>query len=275
MQPKKITVAGKMGAEPEVLINMYKILIEDNTDIEVELKPNFGKTSFLYEALKNGDIDIYPEFSGTITSSLLKNPPKLSNDSQQVYQEAKSGILKQDDLSFLKPMAYQNTYAVAVTKKLANQYHLKTISDLKQVENQVKAGFTLEFADRQDGNKGLKSLYGLNLNVSTMEPALRYQAIGSGNIQVTDAYSTDAEIIKYNLVTLKDNKKLFPPYQGAPLMKASLLKKYPKLKPVLNQLAGKITEKQMSQMNYQVSVKGKSANKVAHDFLLKEKLISK
>lgn len=100
MQPKKITVAGKMGAEPEVLINMYKILIEDNTDIEVELKPNFGKTSFLYEALKNGDIDIYPEFSGTITSSLLKNPPKLSNDSQQVYQEAKSGILKQDDLSF-------------------------------------------------------------------------------------------------------------------------------------------------------------------------------
>lgn len=111
-------------------------------------------------------------------------------------------------------MAYQNTYAVAVTKKLANQYHLKTISDLKQVENQVKAGFTLEFADRQDGNKGLKSLYGLNLNVSTMEPALRYQAIGSGNIQVTDAYSTDAEIIKYNLVTLKDNKNSFHLIKG-------------------------------------------------------------
>ena len=92
---------------------------------------------------------------------------------------------------------------------------------------------------------------------------------------MTDAYSTDAEITKYHLKILKDDKQLFPPYQGAPLMKASLLKKYPELKGILNQLAGKITEKEMQEMNYKVSVKGEDASKVAHAYLLKAKLIDR
>ena len=106
-----------------------------------------------------------------------------------------------------------------------------------------------------------------------MEPALRYQAIQSGEIQITDAYSTDPEIAQYDLVVLEDDKQLFPPYQGAPLMKEALLKKHPELESILNKLAGKITEKQMSQMNYQVGVEGKSAAKVAHDFLVQEGLL--
>ena len=109
-------------------------------------------------------------------------------------RDRRDGIAKQDHLAYLKPMSYQNTYAVAVPKKIAQEYGLKTISDLKKVEGQLKAGFTLEFNDREDGNKGLQSMYGLNLNVATMEPALRYQAIQSGDIQITDAYSTDAEL---------------------------------------------------------------------------------
>ncbi|CAG5953755.1 choline transporter [Streptococcus pneumoniae] len=107
------------------------------------------------------------------------------------------------------------------------------------MEGQLKAGFTLEFNDREDGNKGLQSMYGLNLNVATMQPALRYQAIQSGDIQITDAYSTDAELERYDLQVLEDDKQLFPPYQGAPLMKEALLKKYPELERVLNTLAGK------------------------------------
>ncbi|MDY4034061.1 MAG: glycine betaine ABC transporter substrate-binding protein, partial [Streptococcus dysgalactiae] len=90
-----------------------------------------------------------------------------------------------------------------------------------------------------------------------------------------DAYSTDAEITKYHLKVLKDDKQLFPPYQGAPLMKASLLAKHPELKGIFNQLAGKITEKEMQDMNYKVSVKGADANKVARDYLLKAGLIQK
>ena len=272
-EKENLVIAGKLGPEPEILANMYKILIEENTDMTVTVKPNFGKTTFLYEALKKGDIAIYPEFTGTVTESLLKQAPQVSHDPEAVYQAARDGIKKQDDLVLLKPMAYQNTYAVAVPKKIAQEYDLKTISDLKKVEGQLKAGFTLEFNDREDGNKGLQKVYGLNLQVATMEPALRYQAIQSGDIQITDAYSTDAELARYDLVVLEDDKQLFPPYQGAPLMKTALLEKHPELEAVLNKLAGKITEKQMSQMNYQVGVEGKSANQVARDFLIQEGII--
>ena len=100
-----------------------------------------------------------------------------------------------------------------------------------------------------------------------MEPSLRYQAIQSGDIQITDAYSTDAEITRYDLVVLEDDKQLFPPYQGAPLMKEASLKQHPELEGVLNVLAGKITAEQMSRMNYEVGVEGKSAETVAREFL--------
>lgn len=272
-EKENLVIAGKLGPEPEILANMYKILIEKNTDMTVTVKPNFGKTTFLYEALKKGDIAIYPEFTGTVTESLLKPAPQVGHDPGAVYQAARDGIKRQDDLALLKPMAYQNTYAVAVPKKIAQEYGLKTISDLKKVEGQLKAGFTLEFNDREDGNKGLQKVYGLHLQVSTMEPALRYQAIQSGDIQITDAYSTDAELARYDLVVLEDDKQLFPPYQGAPLMKEALLKKHPELEGILNKLAGKITEAQMSQMNYQVGVEGKPAAQVARDFLVKEGFI--
>ena len=274
-EKENLVIAGKLGPEPEILANMYKILIEEKTDMTVTVKPNFGKTTFLYEALKKGDIAIYPEFTGTVTESLLKPTPQVNHDPEAVYQAARDGIKKQDNLALLKPMAYQNTYAVAVPKKIAQEYGLKTISDLKKVEGQLKAGFTLEFNDREDGNKGLQKVYGLHLQVSTMEPALRYQAIQSGDIQITDAYSTDAELARYDLVVLQDDKQLFPPYQGAPLMKEALLKKHPELEGILNQLAGKITAEQMSQMNYQVGVEGKSANQVARDFLIQEGMIEK
>ena len=273
MNTKHLVVAGKLGPEPEILINMYKELIEANSDIKVKLEPNFGKTSFLYEALKNKQIDIYPEFSGTITSSLLKNQVQVSNDPLEVYEAAREGILNQDKLVYLKPMEYQNTYALAVKKDYANKYDLKTISDLSKVEDSAVAGFTLEFNDRDDGNKGLKSLYKLELNVKTLEPNLRYQAINGGNVQIVDAYSTDSELIEYDLVVLEDDKQLFPPYQGAPLMRKDTLEKYPKLEEILNKLAGQISAEEMSRMNYQVKVDKRSASEVAHEYLVNKGLV--
>jgi len=273
MNTKHLVVAGKLGPEPEILINMYKELIEANSDIKVKLEPNFGKTSFLYEALKNKQIDIYPEFSGTITSSLLKNQVQVSNDPLEVYEAAREGILNQDKLVYLKPMEYQNTYALAVKKDYANKYDLKTISDLSKVEDSAVAGFTLEFNDRDDGNKGLKSLYKLELNVKTLEPNLRYQAINGGNVQIVDAYSTDSELIEYDLVVLEDDKQLFPPYQGAPLMRKDTLEKYPELEEILNKLAGQISAEEMSRMNYQVKVDKRSASEVAHEYLVNKGLV--
>ncbi|MDU5535366.1 MAG: glycine betaine ABC transporter substrate-binding protein, partial [Anaerococcus sp.] len=272
--PKKLVAAGKLGAEPEILINMYKELIEDNSDIEVELKPNFGKTSFLYEALKSGSVDIYPEFTGTITSSLLKEDVgDISNDPNEVFDLAKRKIYEQDKLVLLPASKFQDTYAVAVREKFAKDNNIKKVSDLKNVEDNSVAGFTLEFNDRDDGNRGLKSIYNLDLRVKTMEPALRYTAISNGSIDITDVYSTDSQIITNKLKVLEDDKKLFPPYQAAPLIREDTLEKYPELEEILGKLKGKITSKEMTEMNYKVDVEGKSANEVAREYLIKEKLI--
>ncbi|HFR3900015.1 TPA: ABC transporter permease/substrate-binding protein [Streptococcus suis] len=271
---KQLVISGKLGAEPEILINMYKLLIEDRTDIKVEIKPNFGKTSFLYEALKSGSIDIYPEYTGTITSTLLKNSSMdLSTNSDEVYTYAKEAILEQDGLVYLAPMAFQNTYALAVTEDYAQDHGIEKISDLAKVQQTAVAGFSLEFNDREDGNIGLKNLYNLQLNVKTMEPALRYEAIKSGNVQIIEAYSTDSKVVIYKLKILEDDKQLFPPYQAAPLLSKETLEKYPELEQVLGVLAGKISTEEMTQMNYAVDVEGKSAEQVAREYLEQEGLL--
>lgn len=274
-QPETVTIAGKLGAEPEILINMYKELIENDSDVKVELKPNFGKTTFLFSALKNDQIDIYPEFTGTVLESLVKVPKadEGQHSAAKTYTLAKDLLAKQEQLAFLPPMEYQNTYALAVKKTFAKEHDLKTISDLKKIENQVHAGFTLEFNDRSDGNKGLKKVYGLNLKVSQMEPALRYTAINNGDVNVIDAYSTDSEIKQYDLMTLVDDQHLFPPYQGAPLMRQDFANKHPQIVKSLNQLQGKIMETEMVTMNYAVNVEGKKPAAVAREYLQQKGLL--
>ena len=141
------------------------------------------------------------------------------------------------------------------------------------VSSAALAGFTLEFNDRDDGTRGLKRLYGLNLNVKTMEPALRYQALEAGSVQIIDAYSTDSDIKRYGLTVLRDDKQLFPPYQGAPLLRAETLKRYPQLKAVLETLSGQITEEEMSAMNYEVEVHGTPTAAVATEYLVRKGLL--
>src|SRR5699024_4886391 len=125
-----------------------------------------------------------------------------------------------------------------------------------------------------DGYLGIQDVYGLDFtNVTKMEPQLRYTAMEQGDINLTDAYSTDSEIKRYNLQVLADDQQLFPPYQGAPLLRQETLDQHPELEEILNQLAGKITDDEMRDMNYQVAVEGKSASSVAHHFLTEEDLL--
>lgn len=266
-EKKDIIIAGKLGSEPEILINMYKLLIEEHTDLNVELKPGFGKTSFVFNALKSGSIDIYPEFTGTAISEFLKETA-VSTDRKEVYEQARKGMLQQFHMVMPEPMDYNNTYALAVPQSTAEQHQLKKISDLKAVQQNIKAGFTLEFTDREDGYRGIQKLYDIHFeNVVTMEPKLRYQAINSGNINLVDAYSTDSELRQYNLIVLEDDKHLFPPYQGAPLLRKETVEKYPEIKEALNKLVGKITDDEMREMNYKVNVEGVSAEEVAREYL--------
>lgn len=263
----EIVIAGKLGSEPEILINMYKLLIENETDLTVQLKPGLGKTSFVFNALKSGSIDIYPEFTGTAISEFLKEEA-INNKQEDVYEQARAGMLEQFDMVMLSPMAYNNTYTLAVSKEMAEMHQLERISDIKAIQESIKAGFTLEFNDREDGYLGIQKLYGITIDhIKTMEPKLRYQAMNSGDIQVLDAYSTDSEIRQYDLTVLADDQQLFPPYQGAPLVRAETIEKYPELEQALNKLADKITDDEMREMNYQVNVEGKNIPDVAREFL--------
>ena len=271
----KLIISGKLGSEPEILIDMYKILIEENSKLGVELKPGLGKTSFVFNALKNGNIDIYPEFSGTAVFTFLNETP-VNNNAEVVFNQAPKGMETKFKMVMLKPMKYNNTYAIAVSKKFADENNLKTISDLARVKDKIKAGFTREFNDREDGYPGLKKLYQFEIpNIKEFEPKLRYVAVQSGDINLVDAYSTDPELAQYNMVILKDDKHLFPPYQGSPMMREETLKKYPELKKILEKLSGKISDEEMSTMNYRVSVKGEKAEDVAREYLRNAGIIKK
>lgn len=268
-----IVIAGKLGAEPEIIMNMYKLLIEKETNLKVEVKPNFGKTTFVFNALAKGDIDIYPEYTGTVVSTFLKEKV-VSNDSREVYEQAARGLEEKYKMTYLEPMKFNDTYALAIPSKLSKQYNIESISDVVKYSSQLKAGFTLEFTDREDGYLGLQKLYGLHFqNLKTMEPKLRYQAIKSNEISIIDAYSTDSELDSFDMKVLKDDKELFPPYQCAPLLRKETIEKYPMIEKVLNKLKNKINDDEMRSMNYEVNVNEKSAEKVAKAFLKTEGLI--
>lgn len=270
-----ITIAGKMGGEPEILINMYKDLIEENQpNVHVQLKPNFGGTSFLFKALQSGKVDVYPEFTGTALQSLVKKPNGINRNPRKAYQDAKRELNAKFKMTYLQPMAYQNGYAMAVRRSTAKRYHLRTVADLARVGGRLKGAFDPDFYQQSDGYPGLQKAYHLSLkSVRTMEPSLRYEALADGRVDVTDAYTTDPQIRQYHLVTLVDSKKFFPPYQGAPLMTNQFAKRHPEVVRDLNRLAGKISTTDMQEMNYQVTVKHLKAADVARHYLIHHDLM--
>lgn len=267
-QSNNITIAGKMGAEPAIITNMYKILIEEETDYSVTVEDGLGKTAFLFNALNSDDIDGYLEFTGTVLGELVKIPPE-SNEADAVYEQANTALDEQYEMTLLEPMAFNNTYTLAVKRDFAEEHDLQSIGDLKKIEDIVKPGFTMEFNDRQeDGYPAIQEAYNLDFNnVVTMEAQLRYQAIETGDINLMDAYATDAELREYDMVILEDTEAVFPPYQGAPLFKQEFLDEHPEIIDPLNKLAGQITDEEMQDMNYRVSVDDESPYDVAEDYL--------
>ncbi|WP_304056856.1 ABC transporter permease/substrate-binding protein [Levilactobacillus namurensis] len=274
-QPVQITIAGKLGSEPEILMNMYKDLIQaDNSRAQVTLKPNFGGTAFVYKALQRQQVDIYPEFTGTVLTSLIKTKQQTPKQAGAIYQLAKRELASQAKMSFLTPMKYENGYDLAVTPEFSRKYHVTKLSDLKRVNDKVHAAFDPDFSNQPDGYLGLQKAYGLDFaKISKMEPSLRYQAIANRRVNLVDGYTTDPQVQQYHLVILKDDRHFFPPYQGAPLMNQSFARDHPDVVKSLNRLGGKITAADMRKMNYQVAVKHQQASTVAHRYLVAHGLL--
>lgn len=272
---EQVTIAGKLGGEPEVLINMYRDLIkQDNPNVKVTLKPNFGGTSFLFKGLQSDKIDVYPEFTGTVLQSLVKTNRGVNKDPKVAYRDAKTLLKQQYNMTYMKPMEYENNYAVTVRAETAKKYHLRTVSDLAKIANQFTGAFDPDFYQMSSGYPGLQKVYGLKLkSAKTMEPTLRYKALADKRVDVTDGYTTDPQLKEYHLVALDDNKSFFPSYQGAPLMKTSYAKAHPGIVKSLSKLNGKISIADMQEMNYKVTVKHQKAAAVAKAYLKEKGLI--
>jgi len=270
---KSVVIGSKDFSESIILGEMFAQLIENNTDIEVVRKLNMGGTFVCFEAIKNGDIDIYPEYTGTGLTAQLKMD--VITDSEEAYRVVAEEFNKQFDIKWLSPLGLNNTYTLAVTQEVAEEFGVETFSDLAAVSEDLIFGAEHEFFNRQDGFEGLVEAYGMEFKgePKKMQVALKYQAIGNGDMDVTDAFATDGQIIQYNLKILEDDKGFFPPYYVAPIVKNETLEQFPELEEVLDRLAGLIDDATMTELNYRVDVEGESVETVATDFLTSAGLV--
>lgn len=270
---KKVVIASKPHSEQYILAEMLTILIEENTDIEVEKKLGIGGgTSNIHPAMLKGEIDIYPEYSGTGLLFVLKED--LITDPDELFLEVKKRYEEEFGILWLDIYGFNNTYALAVKNETAVKYGLKNYDDLAKVSNQLIFGAEYDFFEREDGFNGLKKIYPLNFkDTKEIDIGLKYQAIGSGQVDVINAFSTDGLLKEFGLKVLEDNKNFFPAYQAATLIREETLEKYPELKSVLNKLAGKISDDEMILLNYYVEKEKQDPADVARDFLKEKGLI--
>ncbi|WP_422393060.1 glycine betaine ABC transporter substrate-binding protein [Neomoorella humiferrea] len=267
-----VVVGSKDFTENIILGEIMAQLIEAHMDLKVERKLNLGGTLVNFNALKKGDLDLYADYTGTGLVAILKK--NVINDPQKAYDTVQKEYNEQFKLKWLKPFGFNNTYTLAVPEEVAQQRNLQKISDLKNVASEMVLGAEQEFFNRPDGYDGLIATYGLNFkSAKQMETGLKYEAIGNKMVDIIDAFSTDGQLITYNLKILEDDKHFFPPYFAAPLVRMDTLEKYPQLEEVLNKLAGQLNDDEMRQLNYQVDEEKKEVAQVARDFLKKKGLI--
>lgn len=270
---RTLSVGSKDFTEQEILGNMVADLIEDRTDIIVNRKLSLGGSQVCFSAMKTGDIDLYIDYSGTSYTDILKHPP--ISDMEQVYQTVKKEYKEQFDLEVLKQMSFNNTFTLAVTQEMAEEYNLNKISDLIPIAKTLTSGTTFEFSNREDGMPGLLKTYGFQMgNSLTLDAAPRYTALKNGEINIIDAFATDGLLKKFNLKTLEDDKEFFPPYYAIPVVRAEALEKYPEITGILEELASVLTNDVMIELNYKVDELQQSPADVSKDFLKENGLIS-
>ncbi len=269
-----IRVASKDFTEQFILGEMYALLLE-NAGFQVERKLNLGGTPVAQQALLNKEIDLYPEYTGTGLLTVLKLP--ANSDPQQVYQTVKTEYQKQFGLVWLEPAPMNNTQALAMTQEGAEKFGIRTISDMAAKAGELVMVGPPEFQEREDGLPGIRKVYGdFQLKqYKAVDPGLRYQALTSGQADVTVAFGTDGEIAAFNLVVLEDDQGLFPPYQVAPVVRQEVLDAHPQIAEALNPLQSRLTNEVMQRLNYEVSGKQREPADVAREFLEGEGLLSK
>lgn len=252
---KPLVIGSKKFTESVIIAEILRLALKHDGEV-VEHKAEFGGSSILWNALKNGDIDAYPEYTGTIEEELLRHKTKSWEELEARLAEHGIGIGTK--------LGFNNTYALGMRSARALELGIRTISDLAKFP-ELRIGVSSEFRHRQDGWPGLRLAYRLgHRRVSGLDHDVAYRALEQGDIDVTDLYTTDAEIPYYDLATLRDDLGYFPNYQAVILYRLPLREKF---QPVLDKLAGKISETSMIEMNRRGKIDKTPPNQIAADFL--------
>lgn len=262
-----VKIASKPMTEQYILTEIIAQLIEAETDYEVEITKGVGGgTTNIHPALVKGEFDLYPEYTRTAWLNVLKKE-EMEKDDEKLYQQ----LMTEYDalgLTWIGLYGFSNTYGLAVRQGTAQQYGLSTYSDLAAVSGELIFGGNPDYMELETGYGRLCEAYQMQFkDTKQMEIALKYEALKNGEVDVINAFTTDAQLAVGDLVLLTDDNVFFETFDAGTVVRKEALKKYPELKAVLEKLNGLITEEEMQRMNYEVEVNGKEDQEVARQFL--------
>ena len=261
-----IVVGSKNFLENRLLAEMFAQLIESHTALTVERRFGLAGTQICFQALTTGDIDLYPEYTGTGLVTILDEP--AIQDPSSVLNHVRSEFRKRWDLWWLTPLGFDNSYALALRRDRAKALNIRTITDLVGAAKNLKAAFGFEFIERADGLPGLKNMYGLEFQeVVGMQQSLKYEAANKGDVDLLDVYTTDGRLAVYDFVVLEDDRRFFPPYDAAALVRGETLKQHPELAKVLSSLTNALSPERMRELNFRIQEQGETISQVAYDAL--------
>jgi len=254
-----VRIGSKSFTESVVLGEILRGLVA-HAGHPAEHRRQLGGTRILWSALLRGEIDMYPEYTGTIAGEILARA-KIAKQSDLHKALAAHGI------SMSWPLGFNNTYAIGVKPELATKYGLGTLTDLARHPG-LRLGLSNEFMDRADGWPALRRAYGLtHPNVQGLDHDLAYRGLAAGGIDAIDVYTTDAEIAYYGLRLLEDDRRHFPTYDAVVLYRTALANPAPRAVAAIRRLEGGIDAARMSALNAAVKIAGRSETAVAAEFL--------
>ena len=269
-----LTVGSKNFTESRILAEIMAQLIEARTEITVARRSNLGGTAIVFRALLDGEIDVYPEYTGTGWAVQLGRSDPVSSP-LRAFTIVQKEFRSRFGVEWLAPFGFNNSYAITMLEARADQLGVTRVSQLSGFERELTAGFTHEFLNREDGYPGLASRYQIDLSdVRGMEHGLAYDALASGRVDLIDTYTTDGKLLRYPIRLLEDDLGFFPPYQAAPIVRADVLRENDGLRSVLNELAFRIDDDTMRRLNARVEDEGGSFADVATAFLSEAGLTS-
>jgi osmoprotectant transport system substrate-binding protein len=264
-----IVVGSKNFTEQLVLGEILAQQLERKLGQRVERKLNLGGTLLAHQALINGEIDLYPEYTGTALTAILKRPP--SSDPAAVLRDVRSDYEKRWRLEWLLPLGFNNSFAMVIRGDEARRGHLRTLSDAAQARSDWVMGAGYEFVQRPDGFPGLIQTYGLRIKgqVQTMDLGLLYRALDQRQVDMIASNATDGMLSVLDVTVLQDDRHYFPPYEAAPVVRAQTLAAHPGMRQALEELGAKLTDHTMRRLNYEVDGKHRPLADVAREFLTK------